>query len=443
MKSNSTTLIAVLVVAVIAIAAVGGYIILNDGPQDRDVIEYTQFPIMGNANNDNIIDQKDIDLIQEIIDGEKIHSDYPYADANYDGMINQNDIDVTRKLINGEDTTVYVIDQNNEAVKLNYPLKNVVTINVDMLSLVLQIGGQDKIAAYVSSSYPVSQRAADYAGAEDLGFGRGRSLDADNYVKLKNLDVKLVDDNGIGAILAMTNAAVSDHIEDLNNADIPVLRINCSAPIDSIDASLTIGFLLGPEIELKARAYYDASYDILNMINEKLESLADNEKVKVLSLTMMKYITEKESAYTLVTQLAGGNNITDIDGDSSTALNSADAIAQKQYNDVEYLLSFSTKDYAKINIREIWEHKSNDFLKASSAYDNLIFINAIMPVPCRVAYVAEILYPELFESGFGDNTLQSFVDNFMPYLNENQADGIFDVTTDMTTIVTKAMYEAL
>lgn len=439
MKSNSTTLIAVLVVAVIAIAAVGGYIILNDGPQDGDVIEHTQFPIMGNANNDNIIDQMDIDLIQEIIDGEKIHSDYPYADANYDGVINQDDIDVTIKLIDGEDTIVYVIDQNDEVVKLNYPLKNVVTINVDMLSLVLQIGAQDKIAAYISTSYPVSHKAIK--DAKDKNLGGSREINSDNYSGLKNIDVELFDEGGVGVILAMTDFALSTYASDLNTIGIPILRINCSAPIDSIDASLTIGFLLGPEIEAKARAYYDASYDILKTIEEKLEEIVDDKKVKVLSLTMMKYITEKESAYTLVTQLAGGNNITDIEGDGSTPLSSADAITQ--YEGAEYLLSFSTKDYVNIDIAKIWESKSNDYLKASSAYDNLIFINAIMPVPCRVAYVAEILYPELFESGFGDNTLQSFVNNFMPYLHEDQADGFFDVTTDMTTIVTKAMYEAL
>lgn len=195
MKSNTTTLIAVIVVAVIAVAAVGGYIVLKDDGQDPDAVVHSSLPIMGNANSDDFIDQRDIDLIQEIIDGEKTLADYPYADANNDGIIDQKDIDVTRKLINGFKTQAFVVDQNDDIVEISYPLKNVVTINADMLSLVLQIGAQDKVSAYVATPYPVSQKAADDAGA--LNFGKGRELDSTNYVKLIDLDVSLVDEGGV------------------------------------------------------------------------------------------------------------------------------------------------------------------------------------------------------------------------------------------------------
>lgn len=440
MKSNTTTLIAVIVVAVIAIAAVGGYIVLKDDPQDTDPVVHSSLPIMGNANGDDRIDQKDIDLIQKIIDDNLEYAAYPLADANNDGKIDQADIDITKKLIKGEKTAAFVRDQNNDIIEVNYPLNNVVTINTDMLSLILQIGAEDKLAAYVSTSYPVSQKSADDAGAKD--FGKGRALSPTSYSDLIALDIELVDEGGVGAILAMTDAAVSTYAKDLDNAGIPVLKINCSAPIDSIDASLTIGFLLGSEIETKARAYYDASYNVLDTINEKLKDIAEEDKVKCLSLCMWAYVAEMESAYTQTSELAGGNNISEIAGDGSSKLTSADAITI--YDDAKYLVSYRTLDYVKDDIIDTWDSTKNKPLHTSQAYDDgLIFVNAIMPVPCRIAYVAEVFYPEIFETGFGDKTLQSFVDEFMPYLNKNETDGVFDVTTDMTTIITKSMYDAL
>ena len=66
------------------------------------------------------------------------------------------------------------------------------------------------------------------------------------------------------------------------------------------------------------------------------------------------------------------------------------------------------------------------------SYENLIYINTSMPVTCRMAYIAEIFHPDLFEEGYGDRVHQQFVDNFMGYL------GYFDITKDMTTMITYA-----
>lgn len=157
---------------------------------------------------------------------------------------------------------------------------------------------------------------------------------------------------------------------------------------------------------------------------------------------MWSYVSETESAYTITSQLAGGNNISEIPGDGSSKLTSSDAITI--YDEAKYFLSYRTLDYVNDDIIDTWENSKNNILKSGQAYvdGNLVFVNAIIPVPCRIAYVAEILYPDLFESGFGDEILQSFVDDFLPYLNENQDDGVFDVKTDMTTIITKSMYDA-
>ncbi len=440
MNNKNMTLIvaAVLVVAALGIGA--GILLTKEGDGSGSYVPHTSLPILGNANEDDRIDQSDLDIINDIIDGKKNLSDYEFADANNDGKINATDRDIVQNIINGTPTNVFVMDQNESIIEVQYPLKNVVTVNADMLSMFILIGGENSIAGFVASAYPVEQKVVTDAGATKLA--GTRAIDNANYSGLIALDMDLYSEGGIGAIFAMTDAAVSDKIEDIDAAGIPVLRIKCSAPVDQVNACLTIGVLLGTDVEKQARDYYEKTHALYDMIEDKLKDLSDDEKVKCISLTMWRYITEMDSAYTQVTEVAGGNNITNFEGDGSKKLETEDAITS--FDAAEYMISFRTRDYIVDDVIETWENANNSYLHAGKAYidGNMIFVNASMPVPCRVAYCAEIFYPELFEEGFGDRIFQEYVDAFLGYLEGSGSDGSFDVKLDMTTTITKTDYEA-
>ncbi len=85
---NKTQLIVVAVVAVVVVAGISAYILManDEGDEDRRNIE-TELAVFGNANNDYIVDGKDKEVIESIIDGEATLSKYPMADANDDGKV--------------------------------------------------------------------------------------------------------------------------------------------------------------------------------------------------------------------------------------------------------------------------------------------------------------------------------------------------------------------
>lgn len=440
MKNKNLTLIVVGILVIASVAIGAGILLTKKGDDSEPYMPHTSLPILGNANEDDFIDQSDIDIINDIIDGNKEYADYKFADANNDGKVDEVDRDIVQKIIDGLQTDIFVMDQNDDFIKIQYPLKNVVTVNADMLSMFILIGGQDSIAGYVASTKDVEHKVVVDTDAVALG-GGSRAIDSKNYDALIDLDVALHDDGGIGAIIAMTDGAVSDRIDDINAAGIPVLSIKCSAPLDQVNSCLTMGVLLGGDVENQARSYYNMTHDLYDKIENKLKDLSHEEKVKCVSFTMWRYVTQINSAYTQVTELAGGNNITNFEGDTSTKLETEDAITR--FDAAKYMINFRTMDYIDVDVVETWENTSLQYLHTGKAYidGNLVFINSSMPVPCRVAYCAELMYPEIFGEGFGDDVFQKYVDTFLTYLEGSGPEGSFDVKLDMTSTITKADYD--
>jgi iron complex transport system substrate-binding protein len=433
-------IIAVAVVVVIVVASTGLYLFYNNDKKENSIDVDTALSIMGNANGDYTMNSEDLNIVRDIISGDKSFSDYPLADANNDGVINESDVSIVEKLIARESTNVWVIDQDDKIVELTYPLTNVVTVNVDMTSLFLVIGGLNSIAGYITSSDYTSLLGPVYkSDATLLTTTNSRSIDSTAYLNIKHLDTELYSSGGIGAIFVMTSTNLGGYDADFTAAGIPVVVIKCGDPISSIDAALTIGFLLGTTTETTGLNYVQTCYGILDYIEEKTASV--EAKQTCIAFSQYNALAQTQSQYTIVTQLAGGDNITKSEGTSSVKLANTEAITQ--YDGVQHMINFRTMDLINQDSSAIvstWEAYMSYFSDCSS-YEDLVYLNAAIPVACRVAYAAEILYPDLF-SGYADKAFQSFVDDYMGYLNDSQADGHFDVTKDVTTTITYADYQA-
>ncbi|UAL07411.1 MAG: hypothetical protein KRP56_06175 [Candidatus Methanogranum gryphiswaldense] len=433
-------IIAVVVVAVVVIAGAWIYLVHNDNKGSDSIDVDTALSIMGNANQDYTIDDEDLTIVKDIISGSKSFEEYPLADANNDGTIDSSDVAIVEKLISRESTIVYVIDQDSNVVEMSYPLKNVVTVNVDMTSLFLVIGGLDSIAGYITSTDYTSLLGPVYSSdAELLTTGNSRSIDSTAYLNIKNIDTELYSSGGIGAIFVMTTDNLGGYGSDFQAAGIPTVIIKCGDPTSSIDAALTIGFLLGTDTEETALNYVDSCYDILDYVSEKVSTVETKETC--IAFSQYYALCQTESQYTIITELAGGNNITQLEGTSSVKLANTEAITQ--YDGVQHMINFRTMDLINQTDSDIvstWEKYMSYFFNCTS-YEDLVYLNAAIPVACRVAYAAEIMYPDLF-SGYADKVFQEFVDEFMGYLNDAQSDGDFDVTQDVTTTITYSDYIA-
>ena len=447
---EKNTLIMTIAVVAIVIGAGAAFVVLNKEKSDDPYsnLKMVSLPVYGNANSDYVIDSSDVDLINDIASDESKWAEYPYADADGDGKITSDDAAIVQKLINGESTKVRFVDQyvydtgTKRVVEVDYPLNNVITINPDMTQLTFVFDGDKKVAGYIGNrdSYIQTFKKIDNNGYSKFLGSTPRSIGAAEWSALKDLDVELNDrGQGIGAILAYNDAALGDYKDDLNTVGIPVIYIRCTDPIYSIDATMLLGFLFGPDYSKKAMDYANDSRQAIVDITEKVEALKDEDRVHFVALCMWKYMSQHESQYTKIGLQAGGIDEANLPGNGSDAI--ADVEAITKYNGkLDYILNCRTCDCTVVDTVTLWEDSRLDILKKSTEYDKMFFLNMSLPTPCRVMYTTAMFYPDIVSMNDANKYFQQMVDKYLPYLNDTVSDGDFNVLQDMTTVSTYKDY---
>ena len=456
MKVNNVAII-IAVVAVVAVAGAGVFILANGNSGGGDKIEKSALPVFGNANDDSTVDTKDIDLINEIIskngDDDPNNdidwkNEHPFADSNRDGNVDEKDIEIVQKLIAGESTKVTFVDQYDlvkdkyRYVTLDYPLKDVVTQNADMLLLTMMIDADDKVAGYVANveKYPNQFYKVKNNGYSQQVGTTARYIGASDWEGIKNLDVSLhAKGSEIGAILVHSDSALGDYKDDIEASGIPLVYLRCTDPIYSIDAAALLGFLLGPSYFEKASVYVEDCLKTIQSVNNKLNDIKDEDRKRFISLCMICYIGESDSQYTNIGTQAGGKEMSGLEGNTSVKLQDVEAITK--YNDkIDYMLNCSTQDCVKITPDVLWEDNDVRYMEKSTHFHDMVWINMSMPVPCRVMYVASLFYPNIISHNEADIFFQKMVDKHMSYLDNTVADKDFDIRDDMFTMITYQDY---
>lgn len=433
-----TKIIAIVAVVVLVGAGAGAYMIMAGGPENQMHID-ASLSIYGNADNDYKIDENDVSTVEKIISGELAANDHPLADANKDGVVDAKDIDHINDMISKKSTTIYVHDATDAAIAIEYPLKHVVPVGTNLISMIIQVGGADAIAGYTKTNYGMA-----HAPILDNAVGLGGSifdLNTDESTQAF-MDLDSRTEGGIDAVIAQNSASyLKTSAAFLKNAGVPILRFEAAEGMNSISGALTIGYILGEEAEKQSIEYADLSYRVMEEIQEKLKTVDEADIKKSFSVTMGYYLCGKESDYSGLTALAGSPTVSTLDDDGSTKLVDGDEYYLNW--DADYIVSYRTLDYS-IDYTDISTGKTmtpSDTWKAymkwfinMDCYENMVYINTSMPVVCRIAYLAELFYPEVFGEGYGDSVHQEFVDSFMSYMGED-----FDVSEDMTCLITYDM----
>ena len=447
MNRNAILLVAA-IVAVIAIAA-AALLLLNgngsdDGNKDVPDAQPIALSIFGNANEDQAIDQKDLDLINSLI-GKGNASSYPYADADRDGSITEKDASIVRKIIAGEETQVTFIDQyylvtgETRYVTVDYPLKDIVTQNADMLLLTMMIDADDQVAGFVANvdNYPNEFYKITHGGANKQIGSTARYLAAADWTAIKNLDVQLQNKGSkIGAIVVHSDSSLGDYKDDILKVGFPLIYLRCTDPVYSFDAAVLLGTLMGPDHAAKARAYADDCRGTVKEVWDAVMEVPDQEKKRFIALCMICYIAQSESQYTNIGTEAGGKEMSGLPGNTSVRLQDTEAITI--YNDkIDYILNCRTADCDVVDPAELWEDSGVRYIEKSTHFKDMVWINMSMPISCRVVYAASIFYPDIISEDAADSYFQKVVDRYMSYLHsaEISPDGYFDVRTDMFTII--------
>ena len=99
--------------------------------------------IYGNANEDDILDMRDVTYIKLVIFGKKPAT--TFADANYDGKISMLDVGQTKLIILGKEKKLTLIDNADRVVTVPRPIGRIVSITPDSTRAIIAFGGCDKL----------------------------------------------------------------------------------------------------------------------------------------------------------------------------------------------------------------------------------------------------------------------------------------------------------
>lgn len=430
-------IITIAVVAVVVVASIGiAWAVLREGDgHDRISID-AQLEVFGNANGDNIIDHDDLTIILDIIKGEKSFEDHPLADANCDGIIDQRDYDLTNSIINADPDhkvriniiNYYISDAYVDSVL--YPITSAAaTASLNSLLAFKYLGITNELKGLTYSSLD-SSLFSEYITLMKAFPTLG--------INVYTMDVERVStcvtDYGISAIISEDNVAylpnASPASNILNGTGVDIVRIKPGV-VDSgeyMSSILMLAFLFdtdGKGYMKKCLEVIEWYEDFFTDLNNKLGGVKN--KVSAVASSMTTYVSLLSSNNTEIIQAAGAEYpLADLKSGSSTSIaftrgsdtwlynykidrlillrgsSSAATGPFSWYGGTAMTTGFNTvKGYF-----DNWE--STECYKKGNVY----IVCGDMPVILRVAYVAQILYPNIFGQDFAYNYNVDFIQKF-------------------------------
>lgn len=428
----------IIAVAIAAILLCAGVAVLFFGGDNSKKNPYgaidSKLQIRGNVNEDYTIDQDDMNLLEEVIVGDKKLDDYPLADVNGDGVVDNVDKTLLQDLIDRKDgTNVYVMcyDINSKPTTTNvtYPLDNVVPVGTDMM-MIMWAGGQSRVAGYFLNNYPGMQ---DVPNATELG--KSIRISDASWKNFLTLDASLKD--GVGAIVLNTafSKFLSPYSNDISTAGIPLIGFPGLDAESEIAAILTLGFLFGGDAEKTSLEYAKMGWNVVKEVKDKTSKLADSEKKSFITFCMTNYICMNGSTHNGAAISAGGIHYSKIDsayastysGTGSVQMGSTEALSNYH---ADNLINVTSQDLRSSQTEKtssmvtIWESAMPYYINYP-AYEDVVYINLTMPDACRIAYIAHAMYPDLFSLEWADGVMQSYIDaGFEPLKGQTIKDNI-------------------
>lgn len=182
MSINKLT-VAVIIAVVVVIAAASALILTGDSKENTTAGEYkyeftfnqdVRLAVFGNVNGDDDINQEDMNLLKDIINGKVLFdkTKNAYADVNTDGTIDSNDIEALQKIIDRENTTLYYWNAEAKVASVEWPIDKsnlkIATHHIYPIDALIILGEYDSIIGTTNQSFSNSITAADrYPGIGD------------------------------------------------------------------------------------------------------------------------------------------------------------------------------------------------------------------------------------------------------------------------------------
>ena len=274
--------------------------------------------IYGNANEDDVLDMRDVTYIKLVIFGKK--SETKFADANNDGKISMLDIGQTKLIILGKEKKLTFIDMADRIVTINKPIERVALADLqDGINTLVQLGAEDKIVAITEqiknmgygqlidpqpSSWwtPLQIAAPELKDLPTVGTWSNPSLET-----ILSLEPDVVFAYGV------SDLGMPDLIHDKTGISTVSLTNSGGsswAKFDNFEIYRLVGWIVGKEKEAEELISYFS--EKIEEITEATSEIPDSEKPRVY-MAGWAHLTNTPLHYEPI-NIAGGMNVAEGSG---------------------------------------------------------------------------------------------------------------------------------
>ncbi|RCV65840.1 iron complex transport system substrate-binding protein [Methanophagales archaeon] len=249
--------------------------------------------IYGNANEDDILDMRDLTFTARMI--LRLEDETELADANYDGRISVADMTQIGLIILGRESKLILVDATDRIVTVNKPVERLVVHHPSTVEAIKVVGAEDRVVGICNPINEIlfpqmSELPLLGTLGYDIYYEEVFELDPDIFITPK-LPIPGFDD--LVATL---------------EPEITVVALNFYEPATMVENIRKLRYILNTEEDGEAFiAFYEG---VINGITEGTAGLSEAEKPRVF-LKIAGWTPEALSTFTDThqTEIAGGINI--------------------------------------------------------------------------------------------------------------------------------------
>lgn len=449
MDSKKIAAVVAAVVVVIAVAAAAALMSDNGEPlpevekgpytlNDIEVSSDIRLVVCGNANNDDVIDESDLDMIRAIANGETTWDEEanPLADAYPDGVIDQKDVDLMRNILAKNDCYVYYVDYKGQTVRVQYPITGTVGTMYYQQAQLAQLLGiwDDRVIACGSTS----MSDISNPGWESLiSYGQGY-----------NVDPETVAQSGVDTVICytQTDTTAPDLKSMVANTDMD-LNVLCINHEQLLRCVCTYGFLF--DLEDVSSEYLALADQCSDSMYESLKDVPTEEQPSVAIVMLYGTATtdqirvlgysETGNKHNLAVLINSIPNVNWIRADSGTG--SYGTYVTSEWfleNDPDYIILVGSSmgasdDLGLDGIKDVYYNKCQEVFGQTSAFKNGNIICASNGLlngysnPLVSLELLSFVYPQI-DKELADRAYNAWYENYTCYTpDQKPSEIIFSV----------------
>ena len=416
-------IIAIIAVAVIAVAGVStAVVLLNKGDDYYSTNSDCRLQILGNADKNDYLDQKDVDKINKMIEEKAAYDQM--ADANNDTVIDDKDVEFVKNLIelkkNNKDksgaekekTDVWYITADNKVQTAKYPATKIICCNTQRgLDIAINIGAQENIVA-------INKYIEDNATKCDGTYMYRKFVGMQSIGDRGNPNLETISSIDADAIWAGTTKTYLKNV-DANATSYGTKTIYRFATWENgkfTNGALMLGFFT--DKDANAQKFVRWLDEVDGKITEKLNKIENKADIKFLNRNGNNYFGAQSDGVATAMASTGATNVGNLiilDTSKSGGYIDANAEAIIAKNpQIIFTTPYIYLNWDDAKVVEKFNSYSYEIIKTCDAVKNgkIYLLNYELPFPLIKMMVATLLFPEEFSDFNLDDYLKQYLNDY-------------------------------